>query len=181
MLLLWYRKCALLGVNLESSLVWVEWGYKFSTEVLGQPQRSGWLQGDGWDLSHHLPFFPSSCPFYLVSRRSLQPHGLSLSSLQGMGIGALGDPRLPDSQGHPRRQKWPFSLHLIFSLLFSSLKEHTSSSAQGECGFYMPGSGPEAVTHGPTMWVSVLICVAPEKAWHAGELRTIATHSHGDP
>lgn len=36
-LLPWYRKCALLGVSLESFLVWVEWGYKFSTEVPGQP------------------------------------------------------------------------------------------------------------------------------------------------
>lgn len=117
----------------------------------------------------------------MVSRRSLQPHGLSLSSLQGTEIGGLVDPRLPDSQGHPRRQKWPFSLHLTFYLLFSSLKEHASRSAQGESGFYMPGSGPEAVTHGPIMWASVSIRVTPGKAWHAGEPRTIATHSYGDP
>lgn len=57
-LLPWYRKCALLGASLESFLVWVEWGYKFSTEVPGQPQRSGWLQGDGWGLSHPPSILP---------------------------------------------------------------------------------------------------------------------------
>lgn len=53
----------------------------------------------------HLPFFLSSCPCYLVARRSLQPHGLSLSFFQGQEFDAPADPRLPDSQGCPRRQK----------------------------------------------------------------------------
>lgn len=114
---------------------------------------------DGAPLTH-LPLFPSSCPFYLVSRRTLQPHGLSLSSLQEMEFGALADPRLPDSQGSPGDRSGLFyPPYLTFSLFFSSLKEHTSSSAQGQWFFYMPCSGLEAGTHSPVIWAPIRLAL----------------------
>lgn len=114
---------------------------------------------DGAPLTH-LPLFPSSCPFYLVSRKTLQPHGLSLSSLQEMEFGALADPRLPDSQGSPGDRSGLFyPPYLTFSLFFSSLKEHTSSSAQGQWFFYMPCSGLEAGTHSPVIWAPIRLAL----------------------